>query len=123
MDKAFFAILGLLFWLVLTGWSLSFLPGLPAVLLGILVVSPKVRSQRMVLFTGRLLFSFVKALYQAFALMLCLYDHRSRFSTELAGSEEEELFEKTVLITLTPRTLVVQDAKGELLVHALEGRK
>lgn len=125
MGKWLSFLLGMLFWTVLSGWrSLWLLAlGAGASFMGICIVTPHITPKHMVLFTLKLPLFFLEALRQAFTLFVRFYNHPSRLLRENAPTGEEELFEKTVLITLTPYTLVIKEEKGELLIHSIKEEK
>lgn len=125
MGKWLFFLLGMLFWTVLSGWrSLWLLAlGAGASFMGICIVTPHITPKHMVLFTLKLPLFFLEALWQALTLLARLYNHSSQFLWKSIPTGEEELFEKTVLITLTPYTLVIKEEKGGLLIHSIKEEK
>jgi multicomponent Na+:H+ antiporter subunit E len=125
MGKWFFFLLGMLFWTVLSGWRSPWLLVLGAGVsfVAIRIVMPHIDPGRMVFFILKLPLFFLEALRQAFTLLVRLYNHPSQLLWESTPTGEEELFEKTVLITLTPYTLVVKEEKGELLIHSIKEEK
>lgn len=87
---------------------------------GTAIVRPQIDPKRMTLFVLTLPLYFLEALRQAFDLFPHRYDHPSRFHKETVNPTEEEIFAKTVLVTLTPHTLVVKEEQGELLIHSVK---
>uniref|UniRef100_A0A832MLD9 Uncharacterized protein n=1 Tax=Pseudothermotoga hypogea TaxID=57487 RepID=A0A832MLD9_9THEM len=88
-----------------------------------LVGNVKLRPMKILKFTVLLAYNFLVAVWQSLKMVFGLFDYESKYFEEPAGRDFLEKFEKIVLITLTPFTIVVDERVDSLLVHELKRRK
>lgn len=112
-------LIGLCFWLVLHP-KLDILTVFIAGLIFIVqnAINIDFKPRRLIIFLIKLVYSFLLAILQSFKLITRGYFFNSKIQSTKVITDEE-LFEKTILITLTPYTLVIEDQHGHLIVHEL----
>ncbi|WP_448535380.1 Na+/H+ antiporter subunit E [Pseudothermotoga sp.] len=88
-----------------------------------LVGNVKLRPMKILNFTVLLAYNFLVAVWQSLKIVLGLFDYESKYFEEPAGRDFLEKFEKIVLITLTPFTIVVDEKENVLIIHELKRRK
>ncbi|MDI6862565.1 MAG: Na+/H+ antiporter subunit E [Pseudothermotoga sp.] len=88
-----------------------------------LVGTTRVKLTRLLVFIAKLMYDLLVAVWQSLKLLTRLYDFESKYVNEVIGQDFFEKFEKIVLITLTPYTIVADEKGDELVIHELKERK
>lgn len=82
-------------------------------------VKPSLEGKETLSFTAKLFCNFFIALWQSFKMLFGGYSFASRIQTVKVEENSWKIFEKTLIITLTPYTVVIDFRKDTLTVHEL----